>query len=129
MSSDYPHQQLTKTIIGGAMNVLNEIKPGLDEKLYENALFIELEHLGLSIEQQKRFPVYYRQKLIGTLIPDLIVSEEVIVDTKVVTAFSPDHVAQMLGYLAITGLEIALILNFKNSTLGIKRVVRSQPSA
>jgi GxxExxY protein len=73
------HQQLTHDIIGAAMVVLNELKPGLDEKLYENALLIELRHLGHSIDQQRDYPVHYRGVLIGRLVPDLIVEGKVIV--------------------------------------------------
>jgi GxxExxY protein len=120
------HAELSEAIIGAGMTVLNELKPGLDEKLYENALVIELRERGLHVEQQKRFSVQYKGQDIGTLIPDLIVAEKVIVDTKVVSAFNEAHVAQMIGYLAITGLELALLLNFKHSTLKWKRVVRSR---
>lgn len=56
------------------------------------------------------------------LIPDLIVENAVIVDPKVVTTFNENHIAQMLGYLNITGLETALLLNFKHAKLGIKRI-------
>ena len=120
------HEDLTRKIIGAAMKVLNELKPGLDEKLYENALVIELHHLGLWVEQQREFPVHYRGHFIGKLIPDLIVEDKVIVDPKVVTAFTETHMSQMIGYLAITGLKVALLLNFKNSKLGWKRVVRER---
>jgi GxxExxY protein len=123
---EYPHKDLSHRIIGAAMAVLNELKPSLDEKLYENALLIELRALGLRVNQQKQHPVTYRGQLIGTLIPDLIVEDKVIVDPKVVVAFNEEHIAQMLGYLAITNLEIALLLNFKNTQLGIKRVVRAK---
>lgn len=118
------HEKLTHDIIGAAMAVLNELKPGLDEKLYENALVIELVARGHTVEQQREYPVHYRGHFIGKLIPDLIVDGQVIVDPKVVTAFNDTHVAQMLGYLNITGLEVALLLNFKDSTLAWKRVVR-----
>ena len=77
---------------------------------------------------QKSFPVFYRGELIGTLIPDLIVDNLVIVDPKVVSAFNDTHTAQMIGYLNITGLELALLLNFKNARLDWKRVVRRQRS-
>jgi len=70
--------------------------------------------------------VYYEGQLIGTLVPDLIVDESVIVDPKVVTAFNETHVAQMIGYLAITGLKLALLLNFKYAKLQSKRVVRER---
>ena len=115
---------LSESIIGASMTVLNELKPGLDEKLYENALVIELQQRGHSIEQQKRFPVYYAQHKIGTLVPDLIVDETVIIDTKVVEEFNKSHVAQMIGYLTITDLKLALLVSFKNATLKWKRVVR-----
>jgi GxxExxY protein len=66
----------------------------------------------------------YRGELIGNLTPDLIVDEKIIVDPKVVAAFNESHIAQMVGYLAISGLELALLLNFKNARLEWKRVIR-----
>jgi GxxExxY protein len=105
------------------MDVLNWLKPGLDEKLYERALVIELTKRGHRVDAQRQFPVFYNGQHIGTLVPDLIVDESVIVDTKVVTAFTETHIAQMLGYLNISGLKLALLLNFKNARLDWKRVV------
>jgi len=118
------HEETTKDIIGAAMAVLNELKPGLDEKLYENALVIELVDRGHTVEQQSDYPVHYKGHFVGKLVPDLIVDGKVIADPKVVTAFNDAHTAQMLGYLNITGLEVALLLNFKEATLTWKRVVR-----
>jgi GxxExxY protein len=112
----------TEKIIGAAYVVLNTLKPGLDEKLYERALVIELAKQSLRADAQKPFPVYYDGQHIGTLIPDLIVEGRVIVDAKVVSDFNESHLAQMLGYLTITGLQTALLLNFKQAKLGIKRV-------
>jgi GxxExxY protein len=119
------HEELSGEIIGAAMEVLNELKPGLDEKLYERAMIIELKHRGHSISVQASFPVSYRGQLIGTLIPDLIVDDAVIVDPKVVSCFNDTHVAQMIGYLNITHLDLALVINFKNARLEWKRVLRS----
>ena len=121
--SDMVHEEISRDIIGAAMTVLNALKPGLDEKLYENALIIELVARGHTVEQQREFPVHYRDKFIGKLIPDLIVDGKVIADPKVVTAFNEAHVSQMLGYLNITGLQLAILLNFKDSKLVFKRVV------
>lgn len=118
------HEEITKDIIGAAMAVLNELKPGLDEKLYENALVIELAARRRVVEQQREYPVHYLGHFIGKLVPDLIVDGKVITDPKVVSAFNDTHVAQMLGYLNITGLEVALLLNFREATLTWKRVVR-----
>ena len=118
------HANLSEKIIGSAMNVLNTLKPGLDEKLYENALVIELNRAGHQISQQRRFPVHYEGQLIGNLIPDLIIDNKVIVDAKVVTAFTDSHLAQMMGYLSISSLRLAILLNFKHAKLEWKRVVR-----
>jgi GxxExxY protein len=120
------HRKLTESIIGAAMVILNELKPGLDEKLYENALLIELAACGHKIEQQREYPVYYQGHFIGKLVPDLIVDSVIIVDPKVVTGFNESHVAQMIGYLNIARLEVALLLNFKESKLSWKRVIATQ---
>lgn len=118
------HEELNGKIIGAAMDVLNELKPGLDERLYERAMTIELRQRGHEVDVQRPFPVHYHRELIGTLVPDLIVDHAVIVDSKVVSAFNDSHIAQMIGYLSITGLDLALLLNFKNSRLEWKRVLR-----
>ena len=122
------HEELSGAIIGIAMEVLNELNPGLDEALYERAMVIELRRRGHAVAVQNSYPVFYRAELIGNLVPDLIVDNAVIVDPKVVRAFDDTHVAQMIGYLNVTGLELALLLNFKNARLDWKRVVRQKPN-
>lgn len=118
------HEALSEQIIGAAMAVLNKLRPGLDEKLYENALVIELRERGHEVDQQKTFQVYYSGHEIGRLVPDLIVDSLVVADPKVVSVFSETHVAQMTGYLALTELSLALLLNFTYARLQWKRVVR-----
>ncbi len=118
------HQELSEAILGSAMTVLNVLKPGLSEKAYERALAIELAKRGHRVEQQRRFDVFYDGQIVDTLVPDLIVDELVIVDAKVAETFVDAHLAQMIGYLAITNLRLAILLNFKHSTLTWKRVVR-----
>jgi len=76
-NSGAKHEELTKEVIGAAMSVLNELKPGLDERLYENALIIELAARGHAAEQQREYPVHYKGHFIGKLIPDLIVDGKV----------------------------------------------------
>ena len=117
----YP--ELSEEIIGSGMKVLNSLRPGLNEKAYENALVIELRKRGHQIDQQKRFDVFYESLLVDTLVPDVVVDELVIVDPKVVDAFSTTHIAQMIGYLSITKLRLALLLNFKHVDLRWRRVV------
>ena len=121
------HEELSREIIGAAMEVL-KLKPGLDEKLYERAMIIELKHRGHIGSVQNSFRVSYRGELIGNLVPDLIVDNAVIVDPKVVSCFTDTHMAQMIGYLNITNLDLALLMNFKNARLEWKRVLRPQES-
>src|SRR5215475_7169651 len=111
------HEELSAKIIGAAMEVLNEFRPGLDEKLYERAMIMELKYRGHIVAVQKSFPVSYRGERIGNLVPDLIVDDAVIADPKVVACFTDTHIAQMIGYLNITGLDLALLINFKNARL------------
>lgn len=106
------------------MKVLNELGPGLDEKLYERALVIELKARGHLVDPQRAFQVYYAGELIGALVPDMIVDNLIIADPKVVESFTETHMRQMIGYLAITKLKLALLLNFKHAKLQWKRVVR-----
>jgi GxxExxY protein len=120
------HEELSREIIGAAMAALNKLKPGLDEKLYERALIIELKQRGHSVSVQSSFAVFYPGELIGNLIPDLIVDNGVIVDPKVVACFMDTHVAQMIGYLNITRLDLAILINFKNARLEWKGVLRPQ---
>jgi GxxExxY protein len=124
MSKDLIHKELSESIIGAGITVLNVLKPGLDEKLYERALVIELRKRGHKIDQQHGFPVHYDGQLIGNLVPDLIVDDLAIADTKVVTSWHDSYTAQMIGYLNITNLRLALLLNFKNARLEWKRIVR-----
>jgi GxxExxY protein len=120
------HEELSGKIIGAAMDVLNELKPGLDEKLYERALTIELRRRGHTVDAQRRFPVFYQTEVIGDLVPDLIVDNTIVVDPKVVSAFNEAHIAQMIGYLTISDLELALLLKFQ---VGASRLEKSNPPA
>jgi len=118
------YRELSESIIGAAMRVLNTLKPGLNEKAYENALVIELRKRGHRVDQQRRFDVFYDGIVVDTLVPDLLVDDLVVVDPKVAEDFTRTNTAQMIGYLAITGLRLALLLNFKHSDLRWKRIVR-----
>lgn len=123
----YPHSDLTGRIIAAAKAVHDEMRPGLDESLYERAICIELAECLIPFEQQKEYGVFYKSHYVGKLRPDLIVDGKVIVDLKVVETISESHVSQILGYLAITGLEVGLIINFRHAHLQIKRVANLKP--
>ena len=115
----------TEAILSCAFEVVNTIGHGLLEKPYENALCVEFGLRGIPYVQQARYPVMYKSVEVGIYVPDLIVFSEVMVDTKVIDRITDHDVGQMLNYLAITGMEVGLIVNFKRSKLEWRRVIRS----
>ena len=120
--------ELTERLIGAAMAVHRAMGPGLDEKIYENSMCIELAELGITFSQQDQFPAFYKSHFVGKLITDLIADNKVILELKVAEAITDTHIAQALSYLAITNLQVALIFNFKNASLQFKRLVNNIPS-
>ncbi len=117
------HEALTREVIGCSMEVLNTLGHGLLEKPYENALAVEFGLRGIPFAQQPRFDVTYKEVAVGEYIPDLIVDDKVIVETKVIDHISDHEIGQMLNYLKITGVKIGLIINFKKARLEWKRVI------
>lgn len=117
------HGEKTHQILGCAMQVLNTLGHGLLEKPYENALCVEFRHQDIPFTQQRRFEVRYRSVLVGEYIPDLIVFQDVIVDTKTIETIGNSERGQMLNYLKITGLRVGLIINFKHPKLQWERIV------
>ena len=113
----------TRRIIGCAMSVLNEIGHGFCEKIYENALCYEFALNGIPFAQQKAFPVFYKKRMVGKFVPDLVVFDKIIVDAKCVSAFCAEERAQILNYLRATGLRVGMLLNFKNPRLSWERIV------
>ncbi len=115
----------TGEILNCAFEVLNLLGHGLWEKPYENALCVEFGIRNISFSQQSRFDVRYKNVKVGEYVPDLIVFDTVVVDTKVITGIGDHEVGQMLNYLRITGKPVGLILNFKNSRLEHRRIILS----
>lgn len=113
----------THRIIGCAFEVLNELGPGLYEKLYENALVVEFGLRGIPCDQQRRFDVLDKGCSVGFFQPDLIVFSQVIVDTKTIERITAEEQGKMLNYLKTTGLRVGLILNFKHPKLEFERLV------
>jgi GxxExxY protein len=113
----------TQKIIGLSFEVLNELGHGLNEKIYENSLTVGFKQLGITFNQQRRFPVHFRGVQVGEFIPDLIAFDAVIVDAKVIDRITDHERGQMLNYLRITKLKVGSILNFKHARLEWERVV------
>lgn len=116
--------RMAHEIVGAAMEVLNHLGHGLLEKPYENALTRELALHAIPFQQQRRFPIEYKGVVVGEYIPDLIVYDEIVVDTKTIDRITNHELGQMLNYLKITGLSVGLILNFKRPRLEWRKVVR-----
>jgi GxxExxY protein len=113
----------THRIVGCAMEVLNDIGHGFHEKIYENALVVEFGHRSISCEQQRPFDIVYKNKIVGTYVPDLICFSQIIVDAKTIDAITDDERGKMINYLKVTGRQLGLIINFKHRNLEWERVV------
>jgi GxxExxY protein len=115
--------ELTAKIIGAAFRVQNTLGAGFLEKVYENALSIELRKCGLAVESQKGFPVRYEGTVVGDYLADLVVSAKVIVECKAVNNLDPVHEAQLMNYLKGSGLRVGLLTNFARPKLQYRRLV------
>jgi len=114
---------LTQKIIGCAYKVHNTLGPGFLEKVYENALRIELEKLGLRVRQQQPLSVAYEGHVVGEYYADLWVDERVVIELKAAQTLVKQHEVQLVNYLAATGVESGLLLNFGPS-VEVKRKFR-----
>lgn len=106
------HGEITDKIIKGFYYVYNELGPGFDEKVYENALASWLRNRGFKVDQQKQVLVYFEGQIVGDYRSDLIVNDLVIVEAKVLRTIAPENEAQLVNYLKATDLEVGLLLNF-----------------
>jgi len=112
MSKEYLHQELTSKIIECFYQVYNTLGYGFLEKVYENALKIELEKSGLIVERQKPIKVYYGSEVVGEYFADLLVNDQVIIELKAAETICEEHEYQLLNYLKATNIEVGLLLNF-----------------
>ena len=115
--------EVTKKVIRCAHIVSNTLGCGYFEKVYENALAIELRRADLSLEQQHPIKVRYGSAVMGDFSADLLVEDSVILELKAVKALDEIHFAQCLNYLKATGLTICLLINFGKPKVDIKRIV------
>lgn len=106
------HQDITEKIIKAYYNVYNELGYGFLEKVYENALMIELKSLWLNCEKQKSITVSFKGYNVGEYFADIIVENKVIIELKAAEGLIEEHEAQLLNYLRATEIEVGLLLNF-----------------
>ena len=120
--------ELTDRLLNAAVSVHRELGPGFLESIYEAALCYELIKRGHSVERQKPVPVVYDQTQIGEHRLDLLVDGRVIIELKACKAIEEIHLATARSYLKATGCQLALVLNFSDTRLGIRRVVLTSGS-
>ena len=118
---------ITYAINGAVFEVNNTLGPGFLEKVYENALLVELKKSGLKAESQVPIIVKYKIETVGEYFADIIVEDRVIVEIKTVEKLDKIHEAQVLNYLKATDLNVGLLVNFKNQKADIKRLVFNLP--
>jgi GxxExxY protein len=119
--------QLTYAINGAVFEVNRILGPGFLEKVYENALLVELEHNGIKAQAQAPIRVTFKEAIVGDYIADILVDDRVIVELKTVERIERIHEAQLLNYLKATGIKVGLLVNFKNTKAEIKRLVLDYP--
>ena len=114
--------------INGAVFEINRILgTGFLEKVYENALLIELQTRGLKAKSQAPIKVFYKNECVGEYFADILVEDKVIIELKTVERIDKIHEAQLLNYLKATGIHIGLLVNFRHEKADIKRLVLNLP--
>ena len=114
--------EITEKIIGAAYKVANTLGCGFLEKVYENALCIEIKKLGLDVKQQYNLPVYYDGEIVGNYYADLFIEKSVIVELKTAKELVPEFSAQVINYLKAAKLNTGLLINFGKPKIEIKRL-------
>ena len=114
---------LTHRVIGSAYKVHNTLGFGFLEKVYENALRVELKKRNITVHQQARIPVWYEGQQVGLYFPDLWIETQLIIEIKAAVALAPEHEMQLVHYLAATGIDHGLLINF-GKKVQVKRKFR-----
>jgi GxxExxY protein len=119
---NYKHSEVTEQVIKAYYNVYNALGYGFLEKVYENALVIELLSMGLAAIPQKPITVFYKGREIGLYYADILINDCVIVELKSAQNIAEEHEAQLLNYLKATNIEVGLLLNFGKQAQFKKKV-------
>ncbi len=106
------HKDITEEIISAYYFVYNELGFGFLEKVYENAMLIELKSRGFKVESQKIIKVNFKDSIVGEYFADIIVEDKIILELKSCEALVPEHEVQLFNYLKATNIEVGLLFNF-----------------
>ncbi len=118
---------ITYAINGAVFEVNKVLGPGFLEKVYENALMVELEKRGLKAKNQVAINVIYKEHAVGEYIADILVENKVIVELKTAESLDKSHDAQLLNYMKATGIKVGLLVNFRHPRAEIRRLVLEMP--
>jgi GxxExxY protein len=121
------HEELTRKIIGAAMEVHKHLGNGFQEVIYQRALSIELNLKGIAHEREKEMQIQYKGYEIGTRRVDFFVEDIIMVEIKAITNLEDVHLAQSINYLEAYNMEVGLLLNFGAKSLQYKRVHNNNP--
>ncbi len=116
-------KRLSERVLKCAQNVSHGLGAGFLEKVYENALCIELTQAGIPFQRQQQFVISYKGEDVGNYIADIVVNDKLLIELKALSGFSKEHDAQVMNYLKASGLTVGLLLNFGVTRLGIRRMV------
>jgi GxxExxY protein len=124
---DLVYPELSYEIIGCAYEVLDELGPGHMEKIYQKALAIVLSTKNIKFKEQVYYPVKFRSKLIGKGFLDFLIEEKIIVELKKDNRFSKTNIEQVFNYLKLSGLSLAILINFTKEGIKFKRIINTNP--
>jgi GxxExxY protein len=127
MKESYKHSWITKEIIRAYYTVYNCLGYGFLEKVYENAMVLEISKIGLKVERQKQIHVYYDGLIVGDYFADLVVNDKVIVELKAAESLKDEHEAQLINYLKATDIEVGLLLNFGKTPEFKRKIFNNTP--
>ncbi|MBX2899700.1 MAG: GxxExxY protein [Cyclobacteriaceae bacterium] len=127
INEQYKYSDVTAKIIGCAMEVHNHLGNGFQEVVYQRALSIEMNLQDIAHEREKEMPLSYKGFDIGTRRVDFFVDEKIMVEIKAIKELEDVHLAQAINYLEAYNMEIGLLINFGNTKLQFKRVMKPQP--
>jgi GxxExxY protein len=119
---DKKYAELTRRIIGAAMEVHNRLGPGFQELIYQRALEIELPFHELAFRREFEMPIFYRDQQIGTRRVDFLIENTISVELKALTKLEDVHLAQAINYLEAYNLEVGLLINFGTQRLQFHRL-------
>lgn len=110
--SNLLHKELTDAIINIFYEVNNGLGYGFLERVYQNALYLELKQEGFLVEAQKPIKVHYKGSVVGDFFADLVVENTIILELKACSALTEEHEIQLMNYLRATDIEVGLLMNF-----------------